>query len=123
MVRGNNLSTRVRRGNSGLSNKRGRELTITETLIHGPRVLILSSDSSTLSFTARTTVHATVTVLSCGPAIFVMDRHTSSIVTTSGVVILSSNGYMNYKARGRLLTSYSICGRVCTSRFKRRTIM
>lgn len=58
------LSFVLRRGNGGLSNNRGRELAVTHTLMGGPRVLVLSSDTDTLSFTASTTLHGSLGELS-----------------------------------------------------------
>lgn len=118
----NNLSCIVRRNKQGLSNKRGRHLAVTHTIMGSPRVLVLSSDTSTLSFTASTHLETTLHGLRKGGAVFVISREASSVRFTSRVLIVSSKRTIKLKARRRLLRGYRVCHRVCRSRFGGRSL-
>lgn len=99
-----------------MSNNRGRHLYVTETLLGGPEVLVLSSDASTMSATASSGVHTTLTGAVPKAAGLVVTRHVSSIVSTSHVVIVGSKGISNFSARRGLLGGGRVCHSICSSR-------
>ncbi len=111
-----NCSAVLARNNAGMSNKRGRHLYVTETLLGGPGILVLSSSASTISATARTRVHSTFESRLTSSAGVVVTREVSSIGSTSVVVIVGSNEVSNVNARRRLLRTGRTCHRVCCSR-------
>lgn len=106
----------VSRKNSGMSNKRGRELSVTETVTGRPRMFVFSSDFSTLSCGASMALHHTLTRGADKDAILVITREVDAVLRTRRVVMLSRNGITNGKARTRLLGGYPMCHRVTRSR-------
>lgn len=106
----------VTRNKDGISNKRGRQLTVTETVTGGPGVCIFSSDFSTLSVGASTTLHETLRAGARRAAIVVITRQVDAVLRTSRVLMLSSKGVIKGNARRRLLRGYRICRRVTEDR-------
>ncbi len=109
-------SARVRRNNAGISNKRGRHLYVTHTLLGGPGVLVLSSSADTISAGASTFVEGNFGRFVPSAAGVVVTRHMTSIRSTSLVVIVRGKGVRDINARSRLLGGDRVCGRICLRR-------
>ncbi len=114
-----NCRAGVRRNNAGISNKRGRHLYVTHTLLGGPGVLVLSSSADTISAGASTGVETNFGRFVPRAAGVVVTREVDSIVSTSVVVVVSGNGVSTAKARDRLVRDDRVCHRVCRRRVRK----
>lgn len=87
-----------------LSNKRHRQVTVTETLLEGPRVLVLSRTADTLSSMSRQLVRRSLRGLSLNEAIVAVTRHLSAVERTSGIMMVRRKGVIRRNACERLLS-------------------
>lgn len=107
----------VDRSNNGLDRKRGRLLYVTETVLAGPSVLVLSRTASSVSALARVHIRGTFTGVVGNGADFIITRELSAVGRDSIVLIVGSNGVVRRNARRRLLTGSKFCGGLCGDRF------
>lgn len=104
VVRGfsDKISAIVNSGNMCLSKKRAREMTVTETVLGGTPVIVLSRTATFTSPSGRIGVRGTLGRLSGGGAIVVVTRQLSAIGGTSYVFILRGNGLVRRNGARRL---------------------
>lgn len=110
----------IRRHSTGFSNKRRRHLSVTQNVVNGPGILVLSSSASTLSTRSRGGIRTNLRRGLNSTAMFVVTRGVFSIVRTSGVLIVSSKGVGTVNARRRLLLASPLCRGVCRARETKR---
>lgn len=120
MDRRSKLSAGLGRRNDGFSNKRERELTVTETLLRGALVCIFSRMASGVSTRDRGSVVAIVRGVTGVGAIVLVSRELRGIMNDSGVLLLSGNGVRRDNARFRLVSLGGGCGLVCSARTRLR---
>lgn len=80
-----NCSAVINRLNSALSNKRGRELKLTETFLRGTPLVLLSRPADGLSDLGRTMVLGSLGRRESGGAIILMSRERSAVGVTSAI--------------------------------------
>lgn len=97
-----NVRAIVKDGNMCLSNNRAREVTVTETVLGGSPVIVLSRTATFTSPSGRIGVRGTLSRLSGSGAIVVVTRELSAIGGTSYVFMLRGNGLIRRKDTGRL---------------------
>lgn len=102
----------LRRGKTGLSNNRERELTVTETVLGGPSVLVLSRTADGLSTVARETLSGAVDRFSGSIAAVFVTRELDAVGGYSGVCILRSKGVVRDNSRTSLATLNKGCTRL-----------
>lgn len=102
----------VKSGNIFLSNNRTRQIYITQTVLGGTPVLMLSRTATFTSPRGRCGVRRTLGSLVGSGAIVVVTRHLSSVMSSSQVVMLGSKETMRYKQRRRLSSRRKMCGGV-----------
>lgn len=95
--------------NSHFSNKRGREVTVTHTVLGGTPVLVLSRTADTTSPRGRMRVSVTVSGLYGKGAILVMTRHLNTVGVYSGITIIRGRAVATFKARRRILRRGRCC--------------
>lgn len=104
-----NCSAVIKRKNYALSNNRGRQLSVTHTVLGSTRVILLSRTATSLSPRGRMRVRGTVSALVGKQAIVIVTRHLGAVVKTSRVIILSSKGIRRRNARSRLVYQSNLC--------------
>lgn len=113
-----NCSAIVANSNTGLDRKRERLVTVTETTITSPPILILSRTADSVSAHARRLVRGNVSGLVGNEAAFIVTRHLSAMHGTSTVVILRRNGVVRHNDRSSLVGRRKGCCRLCANRFR-----
>lgn len=111
VVRGLPLNVRAVVGSSlkGLSNNRGREVTLMERLLGSTGVVVFSRTATSMSPVAREVVRRAVMRLSVRSAMVIVARGLSVTGSTSGVCILGSNSVRRSNARAALLGRGNRC--------------
>lgn len=104
-----NCRAAVNRKNSDLSNKRGRQVSVTETVLGSTPVIVLSRTATDISPRGRRRLRGTVQRLAGNGAVLVVTRHLSAIHATSRVVILRGNEVIRHKGRRRLVHRSNLC--------------
>lgn len=102
----------INSGNVRLSNNRHRQVTVTQTVVGGSPVVILSRTATFDSPRGRCLVRGTFRGLVRNGAIVVVTRHLSAVHGTSGVVIVRGKRLVRRKGRSRLISTNKHCTRV-----------
>lgn len=99
----------IKRHKIALSKNRGRQDSVTETLLGSSTVLVLSSSLSTISASARRRVLRGLVRAERNGAAVIVTREVSALRGTSRITILSSKGLARCNAPRRLLRLNNFC--------------
>lgn len=107
-----NCSAVINDTNKRLSKNREREVSVTETVLGGTPVVVLSRTATCASPRGRTLVRRSITGLVGKGALVIVTRELSAVISTSRVFIVRGKAITRAKARGRLLTGNRVCSGV-----------
>lgn len=103
------------KSNRRLSRKRHRLLSVTETTMTGPPMLVLSRTASDVSAHARDVMRGNVSGLVGNHAMFIVTRQLSAVEGDSTVVMLSRKGVVRENSRRSLVGLGKACCRLCAN--------